>query len=92
MIAQTAERPSEPSGTSRVRRRGLGNPHIMETLTETDRTIVLRALFELAVSVSGFDNTPGRAERLDHVVEPEQIAALVRKLDGDPDVPRFGIE
>lgn len=64
----------------------------MQTLTETDRTIVLRALFELAVSVSGFDDAPGRAERLDHVVEPEQIATLVRKLDGDPEAPRFGVD
>ncbi len=31
-------------------------------------------------------------ERADHRIRPEQIADLVRKLGGDPDVPLFGAE
>ena len=62
----------------------------MEPLTGAERTIVLRALFELAVTESTFDDDPERYERADHMIRPEQIAELVRKLGGDPDVPLFG--
>ena len=64
----------------------------MEPLTDAERTIVLRALFELAVTRSAFDNEPDREGRSDHMVRPEQVAALVRKLGGDPDVPLFGAD
>jgi hypothetical protein len=62
----------------------------MEPLTAAERTIILRALFELAITESGFDDEPDREERADHSFRPEQIASLVRKLGGDPDVPLFG--
>ncbi len=62
----------------------------MEPLTAAERTIVLRALFELAITESGFDDEPDREERADHDFRPDQIATLVRKLGGDPDVPLFG--
>ena len=38
----------------------------MEPLTAAERTIVLRALFELAITESGFDDEPDREERADH--------------------------
>jgi hypothetical protein len=62
----------------------------MEPLTAAERTIVLRALFELAITESGFDDQPDREERADHDFRPDQIAALVRKLGGNPNVPLFG--
>ena len=64
----------------------------MEPLTAAERTIVLRALFELAITESEFDDDSERYERADHLVRPEQIATLVRKLGGDPDVPLFGAD
>ena len=62
----------------------------MESLTAAERTIILRALFELAVTESGFDDQPDREARADHDFSPDQIARVVRKLGGDPDVPLFG--
>jgi hypothetical protein len=62
----------------------------VEPLTGAERTIVLRALFELAVAESAFDDDPERYDRADHMIRPEQIAVLVRKLGGDPDLPLFG--
>ena len=62
----------------------------MEPLTAAERTIVLRALFELAITEAGFDDEPDREERADHDFRPDQVAALVRKLGGNPDVPLFG--
>ena len=64
----------------------------MEPLTEAERTIVLRALFELAVTASSFDDEPDRDDRTDHLIRPAVIAALVRKLGGNPDVPLFGAD
>jgi hypothetical protein len=64
----------------------------VEPLTAAERTIVLRALFELAITESGFDDQPDREERADHDFRPDQIADLVRKLGGDPDVPLFGAD
>jgi hypothetical protein len=64
----------------------------VEPLTAAERTIVLRALFELAITESEFDDDPERYERADHLIRPEQIATLVRKLGGDPDVPLFGAD
>ena len=64
----------------------------MDPLTARERTIVLRALFELAITESSFDEDPERYDRADHKIRPEQIAELVRKLGGDPDVPLFGAE
>jgi hypothetical protein len=54
--------------------------------------MVLRALFELAITESAFDDDPDREQRSDHMIRPEQIAALVRKLGGDPDLPLFGAD
>ena len=53
---------------------------------------MLRALFEMAVTRSAFDEDPERYDRGDHLIRPEQIADLVRKLGGNPDVPLFGAE
>jgi hypothetical protein len=64
----------------------------MEPLTAAERTIVLRALFELAVTASSYDEDDGRYDRADHKIRPEQIADVVRKLGGDPDVPLFGAD
>ena len=64
----------------------------VEPLTAAERTIVLRALFELAITESEFDDDPERYERADHKFRPDQIATLVRKLGGDPDVPLFGAD
>lgn len=72
--------------------RPVGTLSGVEPLTDAERTIALRALFELAVTRSAFDNEPDREGRSDHMVRPEQIAALVRKLGGDPDVPLFGAD
>ena len=63
-----------------------------EPLTGAERTIMLRALFELAVTASAFDDDPERYDRADHMIRPEQIAELVRKLGGNPDVPLFGAD
>jgi hypothetical protein len=64
----------------------------VEPLTGAERTIILRALFELAITEAGFDEDPDREERTDHDFRPDQIATLVRKLGGDPDVPLFGAD
>lgn len=64
----------------------------MEPLTAAERTIVLRALFELAITRSAFDDDPERHDRADHLIRPEQIATLVRKLGGNPDLPLFGAD
>jgi hypothetical protein len=64
----------------------------VEPLTAAERTIVLRALFEMAVTRSSFDEDPERYDRADHMIGPEQIAELVRKLGGNPDVPLFGAD
>ena len=64
----------------------------VEPLTAVERTIMLRALFELAVTASSYDEDDGRYDRADHRIRPEQIADLVRKLGGDPDVPLFGAD
>jgi len=64
----------------------------VEPLTAAERTIILRALFELAITESGYDNHPDREERADHGFRPDQIATLVRKLGGNPDVPLFGAD
>ena len=53
---------------------------------------MLRALFELAVTESAFDDDPERYDRADHMIRPEQIAVMVRKLGGDPDLPLFGAD
>ncbi len=50
------------------------------------------ALFELAVTASSYDEDDGRYDRADHKIRPEQIADVVRKLGGDPDVPLFGAD
>ncbi len=62
----------------------------MEPLTGAERTIVLRALFEMAITASQFDDEPDRDDRTDHLMRQAEIAVLVRKLGGDPDVPLFG--
>ena len=52
--------------------------------------ILLRALFELHVTQSAFDDDPDR--NLIPIIAPsprERIDALVRKLGGDPDAPMF---
>jgi hypothetical protein len=64
----------------------------VEPFTAAERTIVLRALFELAITRSEFDDDPERYDRADHLIRPDQIATLVRKLGGDPDVPLFGAD
>src|SRR5215207_8090977 len=47
-----------------------------EPFTAAERTIVLRALFELAVTASSYDEDPERYDRADHKIRPEQIADL----------------
>ncbi len=64
----------------------------MEPFTAAERTILLRALFELAVTASSYDEDDERYDRADHKIRPEQIAGVVRKLGGDPDVPLFGAD
>jgi hypothetical protein len=64
----------------------------VEPLTASERTIVLRALFELSVTEAAFDDDRERYERADHLIRPEQIATLVRKLGGNPDLPLFGAD
>jgi hypothetical protein len=64
----------------------------VEPLTAAERIIVLRALFEMAVTRSSFDEDPERYDRGDHMISPEEVAELVRKLGGNPDVPLFGAD
>jgi len=64
----------------------------VEPFTAAERTIVLRALFELAVTASSYDEDPERYDRADHRIRPEEMADLVRKLGGDPAVPLFGAD
>src|SRR5690242_6138792 len=49
---------------------------LVESLSAAERTIVLRALLELAITESGFDDQPDREERADHNFRPDQIADL----------------
>jgi hypothetical protein len=61
--------------------------------TDEERSVLLRALFELWITQSAFDNDPDRSViPIVATIPPEQIDALVRKLGGDPDAPMFGSE
>jgi len=61
--------------------------------TDTERATLLRALFELWVTLSAFDDDPdGNVIPLVATIPRERIEALVRRLGGDPDAPMFGAE
>ena len=61
--------------------------------SDLERATLLRALFELWVTQSAFDDDPDRKLiPLVAAIPPERIEALVRKLGGDPDAPMFGAE
>ena len=60
-------------------------------MNDAERATLPRALFELWITQSAFDDDPDR--NLISIVARiprEQIEALVRKLGGDPDAPIFG--
>jgi hypothetical protein len=60
-------------------------------LTDTERAMLLRALFELAITQSAFDDDPDRdAIPIIAKIPQEHIDALVVKLGGDPHAVFFG--
>jgi hypothetical protein len=62
-------------------------------LTDDERATLLRALFELWITQSAFDNDPDRnLIPIVATIPRERIEALVRKLGGDPDAALFGAE
>jgi len=61
--------------------------------TDAERSTLLRALFELWITQSAFDDDPDRnLIPLVAQIPREQIEALVRKLGGDPDAAMFGAD
>ena len=60
---------------------------------DSERAILLRALFELWVTQSAFDDDPDRnLIPIVATIPRERIEALVRKLEGDPDAAMFGAD
>ena len=61
--------------------------------TDTEPATLLRALFELTVTQSSFDDDPDRnLIPIVATISPDAIEGLVRKLGGDPDAAMFGAE
>jgi hypothetical protein len=57
------------------------------TLECSERSILLRALFELSITQSAFDDDPDRTLiPIIPEIPREKIEALVRKLGGDRDI------
>jgi hypothetical protein len=61
-------------------------------LTNDERAILLRALVELTVTMSEFDNDPDRDLIPIARIPPAMIRGLVAKLGGNPDDALFGTE
>lgn len=63
----------------------------MVKFTDTERASLLRALFELWVTQSAFDDhRGGYVIPIVAAIPRERIEGLVRKLGGDPDAAMFG--
>jgi hypothetical protein len=59
--------------------------------TDAEWGTLLRALFELSITQSAFDDDPDRdIIPIIATIPRERIDALVRKLGGDPEAPMFG--
>jgi hypothetical protein len=59
-------------------------------LSDAERAILLRGLFELSITRSEFDDAPDSGKIPIVAITREQIDALVRKLGGDPEAVFFG--
>jgi hypothetical protein len=71
-------------------RRSLPQPRLVE-FTDREQSVLLRALFELWITQSAFDDDPDRAViPIIATIPRERIDALVRKLGGDPNATLFG--
>ena len=61
-------------------------------ITDAERAILLRALVELSVTMSAFEDHPDRDLIPVARIPPAMIRELVTKLGGDPDDAMFGAD
>jgi hypothetical protein len=84
-----ADQPDQltPARSARIRADAARSPSV-ESLNNAERAILLRALLELTVTKSAFDD-----DRVPIVTIPaEKIDAPVQKLGGDQHAPPLGVE
>ena len=73
------------TGSRAVRFVGADRGALSVELSDAERGILLRALFELWITQSAFDDDPDRTLiPIVATIPRERIEALVRKLGGDP--------